>query len=305
MKFSIRRSLLAASSSILAFGLAHAVVAAEGYIVGVAAQNVEAVPAVAELVPAAVREAGVLRLSVYGNTPYTMTNDSSELYGAVIDFGSAIAATMGLDVVIEDNGSVASSRVSVESGRYDVGMGPFLDSADTEAQFNIINWIKVTPGFVFRAGETYSDPIEFCGKKVAIVSGSVPVERNMEALKAGCIAAGQPEPTVDGYGDQNATIVAVLSERADTTVMGSASALYVANTQKERLAAFSAETDVFGVGVFSGMGMSKQHPDLAQAVLAALNVLDENGAYEAIFAAYGLSDLLVDEFAINPITGGL
>lgn len=305
MKFSIRQSLLATASTVLAFGLAHAAFAAEGYIVGEAAQNIEAVPAVAELVPAAVRDAGVLRISVYGNTPYVMTNDSSELYGAVVDFGSAIAATMGLDAVIEDNGSVASSRVSVESGRYDLGSGPFLDSADTEAQFNIINWIKVTPGFVFRAGESYSDPLEFCGKKVAIVSGSVPVERNMEALKAGCAAAGLPEPTVDGYGDQNATIVAVLSERADTTVMGSASALYVANTQKERLSAFSAETDVFGVGVFSGMGMSKQNPELAEAVLAAVNSLAENGTYEAIFAAYGLEDLLVDEFAINPITGGL
>src|SRR5690606_3333795 len=153
---------------------------------------------------------------------------------------------------------------------------------DTEAQFNIINWIKVTPGFVFRAGESYSDPLDFCGKSLAIVSGSVPVERNMEALKAGCAAGGLPEPVVDAYGDQNASIVAVMSGSNDTTVMGPASALYIANTRSDRLAAFSAETDIFAVGIFSGMGMSKAHPELAEAVLAAMETLAANGTYEAI-----------------------
>ncbi len=97
----------------------------------------------------------------------------------------------------------------------------------------------------------------------------------------------------------------MLSGRNDTTVMGSASALYVAATQSDRLAAFSAETDIFQVGVFSGMGMSKQNPELATAVLAAMEKLAADGAYEAIFAAYGLEDLLVEDFAINPISGGL
>jgi polar amino acid transport system substrate-binding protein len=305
MQFSTRTSLFATASAVLALGLAQPIIAAEGYIVGDAASAITADPAAADLVPQAIKDAGVLRLSVYGNTPYVMTNEASELFGAVIDMGSAIAATLGLDAIIEDNASVASSRVSVESGRYDIGMGPFLDSADTEAQFNIINWIKVTPGFVFRAGESYGDPLDFCGKSLAMVSGSVPVERNMDALKAGCAAANLPEPKVDAYGDQNATIVAVLSGRNDTTVMGSASALYIASTQSDRLAAFSAETDIFAVGVFSGMGMAKQNPELATAVLAAMNKLLADGTYEAIFAAYGLGDLLVDDFAINPITGGL
>ena len=305
MKFSTSTSLLAAASAVLALGLTQPAFAAEGYVVGDAASGIQADPAVSDLVPQAIKDAGALRISVYGNTPYAMTNESSELFGAVIDLGSAIAATMGLDAVIEDNASVAASRVSVESGRYDLGMGPFLDSADTEAQFNIINWIKVTPGFVFRAGETYSDPLDFCGKSLAIVSGSVPVERNMEALKAGCAAANLEEPRVDAYGDQNATIVAVLSERNDTTVMGSATALYIATNQSDRLAAFSAETDIFAVGIFSGMGMTKQNPELATAVLAAMEKLATDGTYEAIFAAYGLADLLVEDFAINPISGGL
>ena len=304
MQISMRTSLLALACATFATGAMPAG-AAEGYVVAEAASAIAADPAVAELVPQAIRETGVLRISVYGNTPYTMTNESSQLFGAVIDLGSAIAATMGLDAVIEDNSSVAASRVAIESGRYELGMGPFLDSAATEEQFNIINWIKVTPGFVFRAGETYADPLDFCGKSLAIVSGSVPVERNMEALKAGCAAAGKAEPIVNAYGDQNATIVAVLSGRNDTTVMGSASALYVAATQSDRLAAFSAETDIFQVGVFSGMGMSKQNPELATAVLAAMEKLAADGAYEAIFAAYGLEDLLVEDFAINPISGGL
>src|SRR5690606_16125967 len=109
----------------------------------------------------------------------------------------------------------------VESGRYDIGLGPFLDSETAEQDFDIINWIATTPGFIYRAAESYADPMDFCGMRVAIVSGSVPVERNMEALATACEAAGRPAQQVDAFGDQNAMVVGVLSGRSDAAVVSS------------------------------------------------------------------------------------
>ena len=275
-----------------------------GYALSSAASDVAVNESVAGLVPEGLREQGALRVSVYGNTPYTMTDENSQLFGAVVDLAAAIAARMGLEAIIEDNASVAASRVAVESGRYELGMGPFLVSAATEEQFDLIPWVRVTPGFVFRAGEDYADALDFCGARMAIVSGSVPVENNMTALTKACEQAGNPAPVVNAYGDQNATIVAVLSGRDDASVMGSASALYVASQQRDRLGAFSAETDVFGVGLFSGLGIAKGNAELAEAVLAALRSLADDGVYLGIFAEYGLEALAVEDWVINPITGG-
>lgn len=289
----------------LIMALAQPGLSADGFVLSPAASDVTADDAVASMVPTELRQEGALRISVYGNTPYTMTDENSRLFGTVVDLGAAIAARMGLDAMIEDNASVAASRVAVESGRYHLGMGPFLVSAATEEQFDIIAWVRVTPGFVFRADDEYADAMDFCGSNMAIVSGSVPVENNMTALTAACEEAGLPAPVVNAYGDQNATIVAVLSGRDDASVMGSASALYVASQQRERLAAFSAETDVFGVGLFSGLGIAKGKPELAEAVLAAMQSLSDDGTYLDIFAVYGLEDLAVDEWEINPVTGGL
>lgn len=298
-----KHSILFAATALAGIATGALQTQAEAIAPSAVASAVKADDAVVALVPEAIKANGVLRLSAYGNTPYTMTNEKSELFGAVIDLGTALAATMGLKAEIDNNGSVAASKVAVESDRYDAGMGPFLDSPKAEEDFNIVNWVKVTPGFVYRAGETYGDPMDFCGKNLATVSGSVPVERNMEALKKACADAGKPEQTVNAYGDQNATIVAVLSGRDDAAVMGSASALYVAKQQGDKLGGFSAETDVFGVGLYSGFGLPKANTELAEALLAAMKSLQANGTYKAIFDDYGLGDLMVDDIVLNPITG--
>jgi|GEM_PF-2356541 len=277
-------------------------IAAEGYAPSELAESVSADSAVQALVPATIAERGVLNISVYGNTPYTMVNEGGDLYGAVVDLGHALAATMGLNATVEDNASVGASKVAVQSGRYDIGMGPFLDSPSAEEDFSIINWIAVTPGIVFRAGETFTEALDFCGHSIAIVSGSVPVERNMEAMKTACTEAGLPEQTVDAYGDQNATVVAVLSGRNDGAMMGSASALYVAKTQADKLDAYNAASDIFGVGLFSGLGVPIENVDLTAAVEAAMQSLHASGTYEAILADYGVEALMVDEVVVNPIT---
>lgn len=292
--------LLAATAlSLVSFGA----LAAEGIAPSDLALEVAEDAAVSALVPQAIADAGVLRMAAYGNTPFAMTGDDLNLYGVVVDLGVALAAKMGLEAEIDDLANVAASKVAVESGRYDIGLGPFLDSETAEQDFDIINWIATTPGFIYRAAESYADPMDFCGMRVAIVSGSVPVERNMEALATACEAAGRPAQQVDAFGDQNAMVVGVLSGRSDAAVVSSASALYMAKQQPDSIGAFAAKSDVFGVGLYSGVGIPPAQAELSDAVLAAMTSLFDSGEYGEIFASYGLTDVTVTEIARNPITG--
>ena len=151
---------------------------------------------------------------------------------------------------------------------------------------------------VFRAGENYSDPLDFCGRSLGIVSGSVPVEQTVSKLRAACMDAGRAELRVATYSDQTAMLIAVLSGRNDGAVLSSASALYIAETQARRLDAFQVETDIFGVGVYSGLGIPATNRALGEAVLAAMTSLLKSGEYRAIFETYGLADLTVDAMSI-------
>lgn len=302
MKLIYQHRVFTTLTSALILGAASTAIAAEGYAPGKVVADLTADSAVEALVPAQIAERGTLNISVYGNTPYTMVDENGDLFGVVVDLGHAIAATMGLDASIEDNASVGASKVAVQSGRYDIGMGPFLDSPSAEEEFSIINWIAVTPGIVFQRGKSFSKALDFCGHSVAIVSGSVPVERNMDAMKKACTEAGLPEQTVDAYGDQNATVVAVLSGRNDGAMMGSASALYIAKTQADKLDAYNAASDIFNVGLYTGLGVPLDNEELTAAVEASMRHLLDSGTYKAILAEYGVEALMVDEIVVNPIT---
>ncbi|MBF9033299.1 transporter substrate-binding domain-containing protein [Rhodobacterales bacterium HKCCE2091] len=238
----------------------------------------------------------------FPNVPFTIVGEDGSLEGAGVDLSAAVAAVLGVELSMGLVNDVATSKVSVQSGRFDISTGPLIDTPDSERDFAIIPWLKTTPGFVFQAGRGYDDVMDFCGLRVAIVSGSRPAEANTAAMTEACEAAGLEAPTVSGFGGQDATVVAVLGGREDVALMGAPTALYMATVRPEEIDAISSEDDIFGVGLYSGLGMVPGEDGVSPAVLAALQVLRENGVYTEIMEAYGLGALAVDDFAINPIT---
>jgi polar amino acid transport system substrate-binding protein len=295
-------------AALLAAGVAMALMAgqqaaAQQYSIRTEAAGTAAVDAAsAAMLPQAIRDGGKLVVSTFPNAPFTVTGEDGKLFGVGIDLSAALAKTLGLEAEIEAVANVAASKVAVQSKRYALTIGPILDTPAAEKDFDVVAWVETSPGFVFPKGQTYTDVLDYCGKKLAIVSGSAATEANMEKLKAACTAAGKPEQSVDGYGDQNAMVVSVLAGRADAAVLGSASALYIAAAQPEKLDAMAAESDIFGIGQYSGLGLLKDDPALSQAILSAMNALKANGVYDKIMDQYGILPLALDGFELNPHT---
>ena len=243
-----------------------------------------------------------LSFVTFVNVPFSGVDAEGALTGAAVDLSAAVAAVLGVELKIGRVNDVATSKVTVQSGRFDVSTGPLIDTPTSEKDMAIIPWVKTLPGFVFRAGEDYAAIMDFCGTKVSYVSGSRPAEANLAAMSEACKAQGSEAPEGSGFASQDAIILSVLGGRADVALVGAPTALYMAKTRPDQLAGLASEDDIFGVGLYSGVGLAPDDDSLAPAVLAAMQVLMEDGQYAAILAEYGLEPLAVETFAINPLT---
>ncbi len=264
------------------------------------AQDVAVDAAIQAKVPQAVSATGKVVNAAFPNVPYTIPQESG-VTGAGVELAAAIGQVLGLPTEQSVIANTAAARVGVQSGRYNFAMGPIIDTAEVEKELDVIPWTKTSPGFLYRAEETRNDVLEFCGVKFGIVSGSIPAERNMEALTKACAAAGKPEQEVAGYSDQNAMILALEAGRADAVLMTSAAAAYAASVRGDRLKAFMAESDIFGVGQFSGVVLKKGEP-LSEVVLEAMQKLQADGVYDRIMEKYNLTGLRVEKMQLNPMT---
>lgn len=243
-----------------------------------------------------------MRMIVFPNVPFTMTDDTGALYGAGIDMGQAIAATLGIPLEVNQLKDLATTKVSLQGGRFDISSGPILDTEAAEKDFFILPWAAMTTGILFPAGTEFSDILETCGKTIAIAAGSLATEKATKVIAENCLAKGLSEPRVTAFGGQEATIIAVSSKRQDMALMAGPSTLYIGAKQPEVYKGVSIESDIFGIGLYSGFALPKGDMGLASAILAALKAMQQNGTYDAIMAQYGLENIKVEHFAINPIT---
>jgi polar amino acid transport system substrate-binding protein len=266
------------------------------------AQQIEADPELKAKLPETVRSTGKLVIAAFPNAPFIVQEENNVVTGAAYDLGAAIGQILGLPTEQAIVASTAASRVGVQSGRYNLTMGPNIDTADTEKEVDIIPWVKTSPGFVYRAQASFGTVLDFCGKAFGIVSGSIPAERNMQALSKACVAAGKPEQSVSGFGDQNAMILGVEAGRVDAALVSSATGLYIEKVRAGRLKAFVADSDIFGIGQYSGAVTRKGDP-LSEILLAAMAKLQATRVYDAIMEKYNIKSLRVDKMALNPQSG--
>lgn len=278
------------------------VMAGESYLAMV--EGVEAIqldPSLSDLLPPQMRDAS-LRSAIFSNLPFAMQDDDGALFGAGIDFTIAIAKTLGLELAFGLTKDVATTKVSVKGGRYNVATGPLLDTPVAEKDFYILPWARMQAGFLLPANHNHSDLVALCGKGIAIVSGSVSTELASKSFAAFCEDKGQAAPVVTSLGSQDAVIVSVLSGRQDAAIMASAAALYIAGQQPEKYTTMSWDNAGIAEVQLSGFMLAKQDAGFETAFLAAMTALAADGTYGRIMRHYGLEAIAIETFTINPLT---
>ncbi|MEU8512482.1 transporter substrate-binding domain-containing protein [Kitasatospora sp. NPDC048722] len=271
-----------------------------------AAPNAGAVPAVstdpalAALVPAAVRSSGRL---VVATDPVHAPNEFKDDHGVIVgmdaDLAKAVARKLGLTADLE---AVNFDGIAhgVMSGAYQLGMSSIDDRRKREGYVDMVDYFTVGTAVAVRAGNPDRiDPNDLCGRSVAVRTGSPQTGEITGTRDPACATAGKPgiRNGGDTYGAQKDATAAVVSGR-DQALLGPSDVVdYAVSTGGGRLTKVGAAYDSVPYGIAVGRGST-----LTQAVRGAVQELIDDGNYGRILTSWGVQAGAVGKASVDGAT---
>jgi polar amino acid transport system substrate-binding protein len=255
-----------------------------------------AVPAVAKLVPAAIKSKGTLTVAAdasYAPNEF-FASDGHTVIGMDADLSAALAATMGLKAKVV-NETFDGIIPGLAAGKYDLGASSFTDTKAREKTVDFVDYFSAGESFFTKAsgGTSITGLADICGKTVAVEKGTVE-ETDAQTQGKKCKAAGKGAVTVQSYPDQNGANLALNSGRAQ---LGFADSPVAAYAVKKSNGQFKSVGTTFATAPY-GLAIPKKS-GLAPAVLAALKVLMTNGSYTKILAKWGVQSGAISGAAVK------
>jgi polar amino acid transport system substrate-binding protein len=256
-------------------------------------------PAVAKLVPAAIKSKGTL--TVASDASYAPNEfigpDGKTVIGMDVDLIKAIGGLMGLKVNV-GNVTFDSIIPGLTSGKYDLGLSSFTDTKVREKAVDFVDYFSAGESFYTKVsgGTPVNTLADLCGHTVAVEKGTTE-ETDASTQGAKCKKAGQSGVTVLVFPDQNGANLALSSGRAQIGFADSPVALYaVKKTNGQfKLVGQTFATAPYGIALPKNDGLSKP-------ILAALEKLIASGKYKAILTQWGVQAGAISKPAINGAT---
>ena len=250
--------------------------------------------------PAAVQQAGKIQVVADMMPPYRIAgSDGKSLTGLEAELIDALETQVGVDMetTIVANGPAVFT--GIDTGRYDVSFGPALATAEREKRYDMIPWLISKPAFVIPTQHGFKTQklLDLCGRRISVMSGSAAI-REIEALDKLCQAAGLKTVQQIVMPDQNATLLAAQSGRADAFSMQFAAALYLLKTRQGEFLVQTDETDTLTT-LRLGM-ILKSGSALSPVLVKAMQALVDNGQYAAILERWGLAPAAIRVIQLNP-----
>ena len=242
-------------------------------------------PAVAKLVPAAIKSKGTLTVAAdatYAPNEF-IASDGHTVIGMDPDLVKALAAQMGLKVNVV-NATFDTIIPGLQAGKYDMGASSFSDTKARQKVVTFVDYFLAGTSFFTKAsgGTSVSGLSDLCGKSVSVESGTTE-ETDAKTQSAMCLKQGKPKVTVLVFPTQTAANLALSSGRAQISMADSPVAAYQV---KQSNGTFKLVGQTYGTAPY-GLALPKTS-GMAPAVLAALKVVEGNGTYMSILSHWGI-----------------
>lgn len=255
----------------------------------------------AALVPDAIAADGKLTVAVSPYAPplTAYATDNTTVIGNEADIAYALGDSLGLEVEIVPT-VWADWPLGVESGKYEAVLSNVTVTEARKEKFDFATYRNDQLGFFATADSSIGDikgAADVAGQRIIVGSGT-----NQELI----LLAWDEENRAKGlepvdfqyYDDDSASILALLSGRADLTFGPNATGAYKAATD--------GKTKLVGQ-VNGGWPLKAQiavttakDNGFAVAAQAGLNHLIENGVYADILERWGLTSEAVESSELNP-----
>lgn len=250
-----------------------------------------------KLVPASVRNAGVLRVATNAEyAPYEYVDSNNQLAGIDIDLAHAIAQVLGLKVDITTT-KFDSIVAGIQADRYDVGMSVFTDSTSREEAADFVTYLKSKSAIIVPGsynGPSLNSLEDLCGHHLGLTTGAsnLPVLTQQSTT---CVSQGKKPLKLTQFADDTTVFNAVAQSRVEAAVESDAVAVYMAGKSDGQL---KVSGSGFGC-VLSGIAVKKGNTEMSHAIQSAVNAIIKNGQYKSVLDKYGVTNLAVDQALIN------
>jgi polar amino acid transport system substrate-binding protein len=247
-------------------------------------------------IPASIRAAGVLKLSINATfAPMEFKDPETNTFkGLDIDLVDALAAKLGLKVERSD-GPFAQLIPALTTGRTDFILSGITDTPQRRETMDFVNYMRAGAQFYVLTSSPIKDPIELCGKKVATPRATTYPGQIKDYSDKNCVGAGkQPIEVVGTEGSPDARLQ-LKQGRVEAGVQGGETIPF---TSKQEGNIYRVIGEPLTIAYY-GAAFRKTDTAFRDAVADALQSLIDDGTYGKIFAKWELTETALPKIMIN------
>lgn len=251
--------------------------------------GVEKVDQIAALLPADVTEAGKLVIGAaidYAPAEFR-ADDLQTAIGYDVDLGKALGRVLGLETEVS-----AAEFASILPGvgtKYTIAISSFTITPERTENYSMISYIEVGSSYAVASGNpTDFDPDNVCGATVGVQTGTWQ-EEELAIFSDECTTDGQDAIEVLPYGSQSDVTTNVVGGKAQAFYADSTVANYAIELTGDQMEVVGGVRDSAPQGIV----VSKDDPELTEALQQAMQHLMDDGTWEAILASWGNEDAIL------------
>ncbi|MBX9456894.1 MAG: ABC transporter substrate-binding protein [Rhizobium sp.] len=252
--------------------------------------------------PGKIKAAGVITIgsdTAYAPWEYLSEADGQTPVGIDVDIAHAIGAKLG--VKIDYQTSAFDAILPALGSKFDLGISAFTITNERMKAVNFVSYFDSGSLWTVKAGNPAKfDPADYCGRKIALVTGAWEETVVAEENEA-CKTAGKPEIEVLPFATQTEALTRVAAGGADATVTGSSTMGYAVKQSNGRLETMVAPKGKFSERGANGIAVAKADMELTQLIADTVNQLIADGTYQALFDHWGVGMEVVKKAEVNPV----
>jgi len=246
--------------------------------------------------PASVRERGVLRVATDASyAPMSSFGpDGRTIIGMEPDLGAEIGRVLGVRVKFLQR-AFPGILSDVADGRVDIAMSAMTDTPERAEVVDFVNYFSAGTAILVQRGNPAGvmDLADLCGRVVAVEEGTTQVDLLARA-QGNC-----PEPmTVKTYPTNSDALVRLRTGRAVAVLNDLPPAVFLVTDPSTKPHYQLASDTQYEPGLY-GIAVSRDLPDLRDAIQGASEQLVRSGVYSDVLARWGAESGAVGRISIN------
>ncbi len=263
---------------------------AKGSFADVAA-TVEPDAAAVDLLPAAIKQAGVITMAADLHYPPTsfLAEDNKTPIGYNVDIAKLLGQKLGLEVEVK-NVTWDNVIPGIASGRYDFTATNMTPKPERLDVLDMITYWEAGSSLIVAKGNPRDLSLadqSACGKTLAVMTGSSQQQEYLPEMSKACEAAGADPVKPVVLGNVEGALTQLVAKRVDGIFSDTSQLAWAAKQQPQAFELLSPQYQKKAGDDIVALGLPKDSP-LTPALHAAMQSLMDSPAYQETLDRWGL-----------------